>query len=123
VARAVSNEMLAGFAPLRAQLPMNIRASLPGRQLHAEVRADLERIERLWAACRDRQRGNGPFLFGAFTIADAMFAPVVTRIRTYGVRVSQASSVYCDAVLAAPEVARWCEAARQETWRIAQYET
>lgn len=83
VARAASSEMHAGFASLRSHLPMNIRSSFPNRGVTPEVRADINRITALWRDCRRRFGEGGEFLFGAFTIADAMYAPVVSRVRTY----------------------------------------
>src|SRR6266705_1230950 len=79
LARAVSAEMHAGFGALRQHLPMNIRSSFPGRGVTPEVQADINRVMAIWRDCRTRYGdGNGEFLFGPFTIADAMFAPVVT---------------------------------------------
>jgi glutathione S-transferase len=85
VARAVSAEMHAGFVALRAHMPMNIRGSKRGRGRTPEVEADIRRIIAMWEDCRTRFGTGGPFLFGAFGNADAMYAPVVTRFNTYGV--------------------------------------
>jgi glutathione S-transferase len=123
LARAVSAEMHAGFATLRRELPMNCRASFPPRAIdNAELAADIARIQALWADCRGRFGQGGPYLFGGFGIADAMFAPVVTRFISYGVPVDAASNAYCGAVLAHPLVARWLAEARDETIRIEKYE-
>ena len=81
LARAVSAEMHAGFAALREHLPMNIRSSFPRRGVTPEVQADINRITALWRDCRKRFGADGAFLFGGFTIADAMYAPVVSRFR------------------------------------------
>lgn len=126
-ARAISAEMHAGFAELRTRMPMNIRASLPGRGMTPEVRADIERITGLWRECRQRfakaaSKDDG-FLFGVISAADAMYAPVVTRFRTYGVKLDADSDGYCNAVLAHPAMSDWVEAAKQEPWSIAQYES
>src|SRR5258706_1732249 len=85
VARAVSAEMHSGFAALRDHLPMNMRSSFPNRGVTPEVQADINRITAIWRDCRNRFCADGPFLFGGFTIAYAMDAPVVSRFRTYKV--------------------------------------
>ena len=125
-ARAISAEMHAGFADLRNNMPMNIRASYPGKGMTPGVRADIERISGLWRDCRKRfagafQKDEG-FLFGTFGAADAMYAPVVTRLRTYGVKVDSDGDAYCNAVLAHPAVKDWIDAAKHEPWLISAYE-
>lgn len=123
VARAVSAEMHAGFAALRSQLPMNVRATRPPVPLSAEVVGDVGRIRALWQDCRARFGEGGPFLFGSFCAADAMYAPVVTRFRTYGVELDAAARDYCDAILALPAVREWFEAAAAEPWSIDKYDS
>jgi glutathione S-transferase len=113
-ARAVSAEMHSGFAALRRHMPMNIEAELPGKGELPEVRQDIARVVAIWEECRTRFAGDGSLLFGPFTIADAMFAPVVTRLRTYGVTLPPVAEAYAQAVLALPSVAAWCDAARGE---------
>ena len=125
-ARSISTEMHAGFMELRNNMPMNIRASYPGKGMTPAVRADIERITSMWRECRKRfsgafQKDDG-FLFGAFGAADAMFAPVVTRFRTYGVKLDTDSDAYCNAVLAQPAMKEWIDAAKHEPWLIAAYE-
>ena len=125
-ARSISTEMHAGFMELRNAMPMNIRASYPGKGMTPAVRADIERITAIWRDCRKRfagafQKDDG-FLFGAFGAADAMFAPVVTRFRTYGVKLDTNSDAYCNAVLAQPAMKDWIDAAKHEPWLIAAYE-
>jgi len=121
-ARAISAEMHAGFAELRTHMPMNIRASYPGKGLTPAVRADIERITSMWRDCRKRFAGAAPkddgFLFGAFGAADAMYAPVVTRFRTFGVPLDADSEAYAKAVLAHPAVKEWIDAAKNEPWLI-----
>jgi len=116
-ARAVSAEMHSGFAALRTHMPMDIRAHRPERGATAlqrsDVAADVARIQSIWTDCLSRS--SGPLLFGRFTIADAFYAPVVTRFRTYGVALSPLLSAYCDAVLALPAMREWVEAAQAET--------
>ncbi len=125
-ARSISAEMHAGFAELRDKMPMNIRASYPGMSMTQAVRADIERITGLWRDCRKRFGGAFPkdngFLFGTFGAADAMYAPVVTRFRTYGVKLDSDTEAYCDAVLAQPAMKEWADAARNEPWLIEKVE-
>jgi glutathione S-transferase len=121
-ARSVSAEMHAGFDALRTHMPMNCRARYPGLGRGPGVEADLERIQELWRDCRSRFGGGGDFLFGQFTIADAMFAPVVSRFQTYGVVVGGVEGQYAEAVLAHPAVAAWMQAAQAEPWTISEYE-
>jgi glutathione S-transferase len=124
VARAISAEMHAGFAELRTHMPMDIRASWAGRGMTPDVRADIERIAGLWRDCRQRfaktaAKDDG-FLFGPISAADAMYAPVVTRFRTYAVALDPDADAYCRTVLAHPAMVEWIEAARHEPWSIAQ---
>lgn len=125
-ARAISAEMHAGFVDLRTNMPMNIRASYPGRGLTPAVRADIERITGLWRDCRKRFAGASPkddgFLFGTFGAADAMFAPVVMRLRTYGVSLEPDSETYCTCTVNHPFLREWIDAAKHEPWLIDSYE-
>ena len=99
VARSVSTEMHAGFSALRNHFPMNVRSSFPNRASTPEVQADIDRITAIWHDCRTRFGKGGPFLFGQhFTNADAMYAPVVSRFRTYKVDLDAGAQAYCDAV-------------------------
>ncbi|HUH85885.1 MAG TPA: glutathione S-transferase family protein [Stellaceae bacterium] len=122
VARAASSEMHAGFATLRSHLPMNIRSSFPNRGVTPEAQADINRITALWRDCRRRFGEDGEFLFGAFTIADAMFAPVVSRFRTYKIELDDEAQRYADAVWALPMMQEWAAAARNEPAIIEKYE-
>ena len=121
-ARSASAEMHSGYRDLRGAMPMNIRASHPGKGMNPAVQANIDRIETLWKEARTRFGSGGPFLFGAFCAADAMFAPVTTRFRTYGVRLSTESQRYCDAVLAAPGVRAWVDDAMKEKEFVADDE-
>lgn len=118
VARAVSAEMHSGFQALRSSMPMDLKRKAPGEGMTEATAADIARITTLWADCRDRFGAGGPFLFGRFSIADAMFAPVVTRFDTYGVALDGAARAYADAVLALPAMREWTEAGRAEPWTI-----
>ena len=123
LARAVSSEMHAGFAALREHLPMNVRSSFPNRAPTQEAQADINRIMALWRDCRSRYgEGNGPFLFGDFTIADAMYAPVVSRFRTYRIELERDAQAYCDTVIAWPAMQEWIAAARDEPMIVERYE-
>jgi glutathione S-transferase len=115
-ARAVSAEMHAGFMPLRRYCPMNMRRLHKKRELTAEVAADVRRIERIWTECRERFGAGGPFLFGAFSNADAMFAPVVSRFASYAIGVGAAAEQYMAAVMALPAWKEWREAGIAEPW-------
>ena len=125
-ARSISAEMHAGFVDLRNNMPMNIRASYPGKGMTPQVRADIERITGLWRDCRKRFAGAAPkdegFLFGTISAADAMYAPVATRLRTYGVKLDSDSEAYCTAILGYPPMKAWIDDAKNEPWLIAAYE-
>ncbi len=120
VCRSVTCEMHSSFAALRRDLPMNIRRRDPLRSLSEDTRDDIARVEDLWAATRARHGASGPFLFGARTLADAFFAPVATRFRSYGVPLRPASSAYCEAIFADPAFRAWEVAAEAEPWVIAK---
>ncbi|MSO69789.1 MAG: glutathione S-transferase family protein [Alphaproteobacteria bacterium] len=123
LARAVSAEMHAGFMPLRRTMPMNCRVTYEARPIKdPELAADIARIEALWADCRTRFGSGGPYLFGRYTLADAMFAPVVNRFTTYQVPVSAVTAAYMKAIHAHPHVAEWVAGAQAETVRIDKYE-
>lgn len=119
-ARSVSAEMHAGFGALRNQMPMKIRALLPGHGATPEVLAEIARIDALWNDCL-KQYG-GPFLFGEFSIADAMFAPVVMRFNTYRPALSPAVAAYAAHLTALPALQEWIAAAHAEGHAIARYE-
>jgi glutathione S-transferase len=115
-ARAVASEMHAGFVPLRRHLPMNVRRPVKPRALDDGVAADVARIDAIWSQCRAKFSGSGAFLYGAFGAADAMYAPVVSRLHTYAVEVSPVARSYMNAVMALPAWNEWREAARREPW-------
>ncbi len=101
---------------------MNIRSSFPNRGLTPEAQADIGRVAALWRDCRKRFGAGGPFLFGSFTIADAMYAPVVSRCRTYGVGLDAEAQAYGEAVWAWPAMQEWAAAARSEPMVIKRLE-
>jgi glutathione S-transferase len=115
VARAVSAEMHAGFQSLRSTLPMNLRATGRKVDLPASVLADIDRIEHLWADCRARFGEDGPWLFGQWSIADAMYAPVATRFVTYDVRRGGVFDDYVATVFGDPAFQEWRQAALAES--------
>jgi glutathione S-transferase len=122
VARSISAEMHAGFAALRRDMSMNIRARYPGMGRTPECLAEVERILAIWTDCRARFGAGGDLLFGRFCIADAMYAPVVLRFQTYGVALTGAAKDYADAVLALPALQEWVADGVAETERIAAFE-
>jgi glutathione S-transferase len=115
-ARAVASEMHAGFAPLRRHLPMNMSRPVKPRALDDGAAADVARIDAIWSECRAKFGGGGAFLYGAFGAADAMYAPVVSRLHTYAVEVSPVARSYMNAIMALPALSEWRDAARREAW-------
>jgi glutathione S-transferase len=115
LARSISAEMHSGFAPLRRELPMDIASRLPLPDLSDEAMADIARIQAIWRDARARFGGIGPFLFGAFTNADAMFAPVASRFQTYGVALDPVCDAYVKTIMSLPAIAEWSQAASKET--------
>src|SRR3954468_16957373 len=116
-ARSIAAEMHAGFGPLRQHLPMNMRRDRTRpRSLTPEVEANVRRIDEIWSGARARFGQGGAFLFGAFSAADAMYAPVVSRFASYGVLVSAASRAYMDSIMGLPAWKEWEAAGRVESW-------
>ncbi|MGN6101645.1 MAG: glutathione S-transferase family protein [Devosia sp.] len=116
LARSAAAEMHAGFTALRREAPMNLRAALPNRVPVDEVAPELQRLETLWGGLLDRS--GGPYLFGAFSAADAMFAPLATRLRTYALPLSDVASGYVEAIYALPSFQHWRDAAIAEPWIV-----
>lgn len=116
-ARSISAEMHAGFAKLRTAMPMNLKFRLKGKEvLPPEVQRDVDRIAEIWEDARNNfAAGDGPYLFGAFSIADAMYAPIVWRLHVYNVPLSGVAAAYRDAMLAHPAMVEWYESALKET--------
>ncbi len=123
LARTLSAEMHAGFQALRQHCPTNFRRPVLKRELTAEVEADVARIEAAWAHARKTFGAAGPFLFGRFSAADAMFAPVVNRLHVYDVKVKKATRDYMDAVMALPAWKAWIKDAEAEQWRLEKYDS
>ncbi len=122
MARSMAAEMHSSFTALRRKHSMNVRQAFPPQQPDEDVLADLARIMELWAQARARFGGKGKFLFGEFGAADIMFAPVVTRIVTYGLPIARFAASYMDAVLQHPFMQDWIAAAQEEEWVIEQFE-
>ncbi|MCL1468204.1 glutathione S-transferase family protein [Argonema galeatum] len=114
IARSISNEMHAGFLNLRQNMSMNICASLPGQGREPGVTEDIQRIANIWQDCRQKFGKSGDFLFGDFSIADAMFAPVVSRFITYGVELDPISQAYIKTIWSLPAMQEWVSAAQAE---------
>jgi glutathione S-transferase len=122
VARSMAAEMHSGFANLRRELPMNVRKSFRSKDVSKPVREEVDRVLQLWAQARARWGGTGDFLFGDWCAADMMYAPVVTRFITYGIKVPNFAGAYMKCVLSHPHVAEWIDKAQDEPWVIEQYE-
>lgn len=122
LARALSSEMHAGFTRLRQTCPTNFRRQPRPIPLDAEVLADVARIEAAWAAAREEFGTGGPFLFGAFSAADAMYAPVVNRLHAYAVDVRPETRAYMDAIMDLPAWKEWIADGAAEPWHVAAYD-
>jgi glutathione S-transferase len=119
--RAVSGEMHSGFTNLRSALPMNLKSHYPNFKIWAGAQADIDRIAAIWRECLGIYKG--PYLFGAKpTLADAMYAPVVTRFQTYDVKLDRAAQDYCETILALSDMQEWIEAARGEAEAVEELE-
>ena len=119
--RSICGEMHAGFAPLRSALPMNLKGDFPSFRVWSRAQADIDRILGIWRECLESH--GGPFLMGAArTMADAMYAPVCTRLRTYHVPVDPTGQAYCETILAMPEMEEWTAAARAEPDEVEELE-
>ncbi len=118
MARSAAAEMHSGYAALRGAWPMNMKRSAPPLTATPDVAADIARIRALWSDCRARFGAGGPFLFGDWSAADAMFAPVVSRLVSYGAPLDADNAAYCAAVLDHPLMQEWAAMAATETWNI-----
>jgi glutathione S-transferase len=118
-ARSISAEMHAGFSALRNDMPMDLLSRLPAPPMSEALEANIRRVVAIWGDTKGRFGKDGPFLFGAFTCADAMYAPVATRFRTYGINLGQfgddgTGSAYVDTIFAMPAMAAWTAGAEAE---------
>jgi glutathione S-transferase len=122
-ARSISAEMHSGFMALRNECGMNLHRPVKAIALSPDARANIARIEQIWTECRQRYGQSGPFLFGAFCGADAMFAPVVHRFRTYAIELAPEAAGYMKTMMALPAFQEWTEAGLAETIVIEKFET
>lgn len=122
IARSVAAEMHSGFTAVRGNMPMNIRASYPGEGRGPGVNDDIARITAIWEECRQDFGSAGTFLFGRFTIADAFFAPIVSRFRTYGVQISGIAGDYAESLWDWPAMQEWVAKAHAEEWSVDRYD-
>jgi len=122
VARSASAEMHSGFLAMRNALPMNCRKRAKGFVVPSEAERDIARVKQLWRDCRARFGASGPFLFGGFSIADAMYAPVVLRFRTYGVALDGVERDYAAAMLDVPAMRQWLQDAETEGLPLPKYD-
>ncbi|WP_407156047.1 glutathione S-transferase family protein [Bradyrhizobium sp. STM 3557] len=118
--RSICGEIHSGFTTLRASLPVNLKGHFPGFKVWNRAQADIDRVCTIWRECLDKS--GGPFLFGERGMADAMYAPVVTRFATYDVRLEPRLKAYADLIMAMPEMIAWVEAARAEPAEIEELE-
>ena len=121
-ARSISAEMHSGFAALRNECGMNLHRPVGVKSLSENARADVARVQQIWSECRERYGRTGPYLFGAFSGADAMYAPVVHRFRTYAIEVTPSARDYMDAMISLPAFQEWTSAGLAETLVIEKFE-
>jgi glutathione S-transferase len=122
-ARSISAEMHSGFVALRNECGMNLHRPVKPVELSADAQANIARVQQIWTECRERYGKAGPFLFGAFSGADAMYAPVVHRFRTYAIAVAPEAKAYMEAMMALPAFQEWTRAGLAETIVIERFET
>ena len=111
--RSICGEIHSGFTALRSALPMNLRGNFPNFKIWSKAQGDIARVQEIWRDCLET--GGGPYLFGKFSMADAMYAPVATRFRTYHAPLDAQSQQYCESIFAWPAMQEWVEAALSET--------
>jgi len=122
LARSITNEMHSGFFEIRNLLPMNCRARTNVKQISPKLQGEIDRVCAIWNDCRSRYGADGNFLFGPFTIADAMYAPVATRFITYGIKFGKPEGQYVDTILSLPAMQEWLAEAAAEKEVIQEYE-
>jgi glutathione S-transferase len=118
--RSICGEIHSGFTTLRASLPVNLKGHFPGFKIWTRAQADIDRVCTIWRDCLEKS--GGPFLFGERTMADAMYAPVVTRFATYDVKLETRLKEYADVIMAMPEMVEWIAAAKTEPEEIEELE-
>lgn len=120
--RSICAEMHSGFLSLRSAMPMNCRSTVKLNNISPDVQADIERIDHIWTACRAQFADAGPWLFGSYSLADAMFAAVVSRFNSYQVALSHDAMCYVETVLSDPFMVRWYADSKAESWVIDECE-
>lgn len=123
VARSVATEMHAGFAAMRQAMPMSVFGCTSSFTPEGDVQTAIYRVVEIWNDCRRRFGAGGPWLFGSFTIADIMYAPVAIRFATFGIDLDPVSAAWRDTMLAHPHMREWIDAGRRESWRIPDIDT
>jgi glutathione S-transferase len=118
--RSICGEIHSGFTSLRSALPMNLKAHFPNFKVWSKANGDIARVTQIWRECLDAY--GGPYLFGAISMADAMYAPVATRFRTYDVQLDETSQAYCDQIFAWPAMQEWIAEAQLEKDEIEELE-
>jgi glutathione S-transferase len=121
-ARAISAEMHGGFGPLRKECGMNLHRPIRAKELSEDAKDNIVRVQEIWTDCRQRYGARGPYLFGTFTAADAMYAPVVHRLRTYAIDVQPEVRDYMEAMWSHPAFAEWTAGGLSETLVIERFE-
>lgn len=121
-ARSVATEMASGFAGLRSQCPMNTRRTVSTIMPTLETAKDVQRIHEIWSDCRERHGADGPFLFGRFSIVDAMYAPVVSRFKSYDLTDDKSALDYMETIIRLPAMQDWYSDAADEPWTIERVE-
>ena len=114
MARSVCAEMHSGFGALRSHMPMDMQRNTPLASVADDVKHDIQRIVAIWTGCRERFGQSGPYLFGQVSIADAYFAPVASRLRSYGVQLPAEAAAYVETIFQWPAFQRWLQAALEE---------
>jgi glutathione S-transferase len=122
-ARSACAEMHSGFMALRNECGMNLHRKVAPVTLSADASANIARVQQIWQECRERYGANGPFLFGGFGAADAMYAPVVHRFRTYAIEVTPQTRAYMETMMAQPAFQEWTQDGLAETLVIEKFET
>jgi glutathione S-transferase len=122
MARSMAAEMHSGFLALRRECPMNIRKTFKNVSISEETRADAIRILQSWAEARSRFGNDGPYLFGTFSAADIMFAPIISRFTTYGFTLPGFAAAYAETMMAHPWMVEWYQGAAEEPWTIQRFE-
>ena len=118
--RSISAEMHSGFGPMRSALPMNLKGDFPNFKVWTRAQADIDRITGIWRECLDLY--GGPYLLGERSVADAMYAPVVTRFLTYHVKLDEICGAYCQTIMAMSEMIEWTSAAKEEPENVEERE-